>query len=109
MLRAGEGLDFAYYITLEPQRSRITFRGPIMQSEEGGKTFPYEVELERPLQLLPDQEYELKIFIDQTICEIYVRGEVAMSARMYDIQYGKLAIFFSQGTEEFSRVKIETV
>lgn len=37
MLRAGQGLDFAYYITLEPHRSRITFRGPIMQSEEGVK------------------------------------------------------------------------
>ncbi|MNY78509.1 hypothetical protein D3C86_2187790 [compost metagenome] len=67
------------------------------------------MELERPLQLLPDQEYELKIFIDQTICEINVGAEVAMSARMYDIQYGKLAMFVSQGTVEFSRLKIETV
>lgn len=109
MLRAGESLDFAYYITLEPQRSRITFRGPIMQSEEGGKTFPYDVELERPLKLLPEQEYELKVFIDGTICEIYVGGDVAMSARMYDIQQGKLAIFISQGVAEFHRVKIETL
>ncbi|MNC72973.1 hypothetical protein D3C75_1241010 [compost metagenome] len=67
------------------------------------------MELERPLQLLPDQEYELKIFIDRTICEVYIGGEVAMSARMYDIQRGKLAMFVSQGTAEFSRVKIETV
>lgn len=37
MLRAGESLDFAYYITLEPERSRITFRGPIMQSEDGAR------------------------------------------------------------------------
>ena len=80
-----------------------------MQSEEGGKTFPYEVELERPLKLAPDQKYELKIFIDRTICEIYIGGEVAMSARMYDIQHGKLAMFVSQGIAEFSRVKIETV
>ncbi|KWX87855.1 glycoside hydrolase, partial [Paenibacillus riograndensis] len=109
MLRAGEGLDFAYYITLEPERSRIAFRGPIMQSEEGGKTFPYDVELERPLKLLQDQEYELKVFIDGTICEVYVGGEVAMSARMYDIQQGKLALFVSQGTAEFHGVKIEAL
>ncbi|MNI88660.1 hypothetical protein D3C73_1459810 [compost metagenome] len=80
-----------------------------MQSEEGGKTFPYDVELERPLKLLQDQEYELKVFIDGTICEIYVGGDVAMSARMYDIQQGKLAIFVSQGRAEFHRVKIESL
>ncbi|MNC80023.1 hypothetical protein D3C75_1326780 [compost metagenome] len=67
------------------------------------------MELERPLKLQPEQEYELKVFIDGTICEIYVGGDVAMSARMYDIQHGKLALFVSQGAAEFSRVKIETV
>ncbi|MNL59801.1 hypothetical protein D3C87_1835560 [compost metagenome] len=94
---------------MEPQRNRITFRRPIMQSEEGGKTFPYDVELERPLKLLPEQEYELKVFIDGTICEVYVGGDVAMSARMYDIQQGKLALFVSQGAAEFHRVKIEAL
>lgn len=39
MLRADKGLDIAYYITLEPERSRITFRGLIMQTEEGAKPF----------------------------------------------------------------------
>ncbi|MNV97725.1 hypothetical protein D3C71_1928850 [compost metagenome] len=67
------------------------------------------MELERPIKLLPEQEYELKVFIDDTICEIYVGGDVAMSARMYDIQQGKLAIFVSQGVAEFHRVKIETL
>lgn len=67
------------------------------------------MELERPLKLLPEQEYELKVFVDGTICEIYVGGEVALSARIYDIQHGKLALFVSQGTAEFKRVKIETL
>ncbi|OKP95206.1 DUF4975 domain-containing protein [Paenibacillus sp. P46E] len=58
---------------------------------------------------LPEQEYELKVYIDGTICDIYVSGDVAMSARMYDIQQGKLAIFVSQGAAEFHRVKIETL
>ncbi|WP_314001255.1 glycoside hydrolase family 32 protein [uncultured Paenibacillus sp.] len=107
MLRAGAGLDLAYYIKLEPQRNRIAFRGSIMQSEDGGKTFPYEVELERPIELSPDQSYELKVFIDGTICEIYVNREVAMSARMYDIERGKLGLFVSQGNAEFNQVKVE--
>ncbi|MEV5029500.1 glycoside hydrolase family 32 protein [Paenibacillus sp. LPE1-1-1.1] len=109
MLRAGEGLDDAYYVTLEPQRNRVTFRGPIMQSEEGGKTFPYEVELERPIELLPDRYHELLIFIDGSICEIYINGEVAISARMYDIERGKLGLFVSQGNAQFKHVRVETV
>ncbi|MCZ4148784.1 glycoside hydrolase, partial [Escherichia coli] len=67
MLRTEDTLDAAYYVTLEPQRNRLTFRGPIMQSEEGGKTFPYEVELERPMELISDRSYEIKVFMDGSI------------------------------------------
>ena len=109
MLRTGVGLDEAYYVTLEPQRHRVTFRGPIMQSEDGGKTFPYEVELERPIELLPDRSHLLQLFIDGSICEIYINGEAAMSTRMYDIERGKLGLFVSQGDAIFKCVKIETV
>ncbi|MCR2803569.1 glycoside hydrolase family 32 protein [Paenibacillus soyae] len=108
MLRAGIGLDAAYYVTLEPQRKRMTFRGPIMQSEEGGKTFPYEVELERPIELQPEHEYKVIIFIDGSICEVYFNGEVAMSARMYDIERGKFSLFVSQGSACFKHVRLET-
>nr|WP_154894236.1 glycoside hydrolase family 32 protein [Paenibacillus xylanexedens] len=106
MLRTKDTLDEAYYVTLEPQRNRITFRGAIMQSEEGGKTFPYEVELERPVQLVPNRPYEIKVYIDHSICEIYVDDEIAMSARMYDILQGKLGLFVSQGSSQISNVKI---
>jgi beta-fructofuranosidase len=109
MIRAQASLDNAYYIRLEPQRNRITFRGPIMQSEDGGKTFPYEVELERPIELISERVYELKVFIDGSICEIYLNREVAMSARIYDITEGKLGLFVSQGSAHFHQVKIETL
>ena len=108
MLRTEDTLDTAYYVTLEPQRNRLTFRGPIMQSEEGGKTFPYEVELERPMELISDRSYEIKVFMDGSICEIYVDENIAMSARMYDILRGKLGLFVSQGYAEFNDVRIES-
>jgi len=107
LLRAEAGLDAAYYIKLEPQRHRLTFRGAIMQSEDGGKTFVYEVELERPIELQPDRDYELKVFVDGTICEIYVNSEVAMSARMYDRAEGKLGLFVNQGNGQFGQVRVE--
>lgn len=108
MLRTEDTLDAAYYITLEPQRNRLTFQGAIMQSEDGGKTFPYEMELERPIQLIPDQAYEIKVFMDGSICEVYLNDEVAMSARMYNIPRGKLGLFVNQGHAQFSCVTIAT-
>ncbi|MNE85619.1 hypothetical protein D3C80_1826370 [compost metagenome] len=51
----------------------------------------------------------MKVFVDNTICEIYIGGDVALSARMYDIRQGKLAVFVSQGAAEFKRVRIETL
>lgn len=106
MLRTQGSLDAAYYVTLEPQRGRVTFRGPIMQSEEGGKTFPYEVELERPFDYEPGEAVGIRILIDGTICEIYVGGRVAMSARMYDIEQGRLGLFVNQGEAAFGNVQI---
>ncbi|MNM83655.1 hypothetical protein D3C81_957190 [compost metagenome] len=108
MLRTEDTLDAAYYVALEPQRNRLTFRGAIMQSEEGGKTFPYEVELERPIELIPDRPYEIKVFMDGSICEIYVDENIAMSARMYDIPRGKLGLFVSQGHAQFNGLSIIT-
>ncbi|GJM68984.1 hypothetical protein HMSSN036_12000 [Paenibacillus macerans] len=78
-----------------------------MQSEEGGKTFPYEVELERPIELIPDRPYKIKVFMDGSICEIYVDENIALSARMYDIPRGKLGLFVSQGHVRFEEVRID--
>ena len=104
MLRANEDLDQAYYIRLEPNRDRIVFRSAIMYSEQGGKTFPYEVELERPLRLLPNKPYRIRIFVDNTVCEVYVEDEIAMSARLYDLCAGAWGVFVSEGSATFDQL-----
>lgn len=108
MLRSNEDLDQAYYIRLEPNRDRIVFRSAIMYSEQGGKTFPYEVELERPLRLLPNKPYHIRIFVDDTVCEVYVEDEIAMSARLYDLRAGVWGVFVSEGSATFDQVCVET-
>lgn len=109
MLRASEDLARAYYIRLEPTRNRILFRSATMYEEEGGKTFPYEVELERPLLLVAGKPYQVKIFIDDTICEVYVDNQVAMSARIYDLKSGVWGVFVSEGSASFEQVSLETL
>ncbi|MDT8719206.1 DUF4975 domain-containing protein [Clostridium sp. 19966] len=101
LLRANSNVDKAYYFQLEPNRNRVIFASHIMQSEEGGKTLPYEVELERPINLEPDKEYEVKIIVDNSICEFYINDKVAMSTRIYDLKDGKWGVFVSEGEAQF--------
>jgi beta-fructofuranosidase len=106
MLRTNENFDKAYYVKLEPQRNRLVFRSAIMQSEDGGKTFPYEAELERPIELVPGKPYKMKVIADGTICKVYVNDEVAMSARIYDIQEGQFGLFVVEGSATFQDVEV---
>lgn len=73
------------------------------------KILPYEVELERPLALDPNQDYSLKLVIDKTICEIYIDNQVAMSTRMYDLQEGDLAVFVVDGEASFENIVFKTL
>ncbi|MNH91748.1 Sucrose-6-phosphate hydrolase [compost metagenome] len=109
ILRADSDLDNAYYIKLEPHRNRIVFSSAIMQSEEGGKTFPYEVELERPVRLESGIPYRIRVILDGTIGEVYINDEVALSFRMYDIPAGRVGVFATQGSTVFEQFSVHSL
>ncbi|MNT70117.1 hypothetical protein D3C72_2084730 [compost metagenome] len=109
ILRADSDLDKAYYIKLEPHRNRVIFSSAIMQSEEGGKTFPYEVELERPIRLESGIPYRIRVIMDGTIGEVYINDEVALSFRMYDIPAGRLGVFATQGGTVFEQISVNSL
>jgi len=109
VLRADTNVDKAYYFRLEPDRNRVVFRSHIMESEEGGKTLPYEVEIERPINLVPNKEYVVKIFVDDTICEFYLNDKIALSTRIYDIEKGKWGVFISEGEADFNLLSLSVI
>lgn len=109
LLRATEDLGQGYHIQFEPDRSRVVFKASVFPDEHGGKILPYEVEMERPLALVPDTDYELKLVIDETICEIYINDHVAMSTRMYDLQEGELALFVIDGAASYENIMVRTL
>lgn len=108
LLRATASLDQGYEVLFEPDRGRVVFRSNVFGDEHGGKILPYEVELERPLALRPNHNYSLKLVIDETICEIYVNDQIAMSARMYDLQDGDLGLFVVDGEVNFENIVVQT-
>ncbi len=109
ILRATEQLDKGYTIQIEPDRNRVIFKTFVFPNEHGGKILPYEVELERPLAITPDQSISLKLVIEESTCEIYLNDQVAMSARMCDLQEGNLVFFVADGETSFKNIMIKTL
>jgi len=108
VLRAQDDLSRGYYFDLEPGRDRVVYRSHIMQTEEGGKAFPYDVEQERHITLSPDRRYEFTAVVDDSICELYLDDEVALSTRMYDLDTGRFGVYVRDGSAVFDGVEYST-
>ncbi len=103
MLRTSEDLEQAYYIRMEPHRNRLVFdRWP-----RAGDV-PFSVELERPVEFVPGRFNELCIFIDDTVCEVYLNDKIAMSARLYDLKTGNWGVFVHEGAASFDDLRMFT-
>lgn len=105
ILQADETLKEGYYLYLEPDRRRLVFRSWLRMSEEGGKTFPYDVELETPIRLTENGRYRLEILVEGSAATAYVNEEAALSFRMYDYQKRNLGLF-SFGRADFENITI---
>lgn len=97
-------LSRGYFLYVEPERRRLVFRSWIRQSEEGGKTFPYDVELETPVRLPEDGVYRLEIVVEKSAGTVYVNREAGLSFRMYDCREGEIGLF-SFGKAEFRKIE----
>ncbi|WP_217959496.1 glycoside hydrolase family 32 protein [Acutalibacter muris] len=105
ILQASEEMREGYYIYVEPEMNRLVFRSWLRMYEEGGKTFPYDIELEVPLRRPGDGVYHMEVVTEGTVGLVYVNSEAAMSFRMYDYQNRNLGLF-SFGKAEFSQIEM---
>ena len=107
ILNTAEDFGKGYYLCLEPENKRLVFRSWLRMYEEGGKTFPYDVELEVPVRTPETGAYQLEVLREGTAATAYVNGEAALSFRMYDLSSGNLGLF-SLGKTTFSNVELRT-
>lgn len=98
-----------YYFYLDPKRQRLEYKSAIRMHEQGGWTFQYDVELERPVELLPNKKYSMEIFVDESVIEVYVNSEVAMSVRAYDLHDRKFGFAVSDGSVSFENIQLTTL
>jgi beta-fructofuranosidase len=111
MLRTSDDLEKSYYVRLEPPNKRLVFDSwpwstdhPITNTAAG--CMPG---LERKIDLKPDTEVDLVVFVDGSICIAYVNGMIALSCRMYNYPSGRWGFFVEQGIARFSNNKISTI
>lgn len=102
ILRADEKLEQGYMIRLEPGRNRI-----VLDQWPRKGDVPYVVGMERPVELLPETDYELRVFLDVSVCVVYVDDAIALSTRLYDFQKGGWGVFVSEGSASFQTRLLE--
>lgn len=107
-LQIDEDFDFGYYLMFEPDFNRIEFRSGLRMYEHGGQMFPYESEMERPLVMEAGREYELSLYIEDTMAILYVDNNLAFGFRMYNWKERHLGFFVSEGGLEVRDAVIMT-
>jgi beta-fructofuranosidase len=103
MLRGSEDFEAGYYARIEPLRGRLVFDAWPRRGD-----YPHMVELERPVRVQPGKAVRMTVYVDGTLCEVYLDDQVAMSTRMYDHRAGNWGLFVSEGCVEFSDVRFFT-
>lgn len=99
-LHINEDFDFGYYLMFEPAYNRIEFRSGLRMYEHGGQMFTYDVELERPVVLEAEKEYELALYIQDTVGLLYINNDIAFGFRMYNYKERNMGLFVSDGSLE---------
>ena len=107
ILNTSEDFGKGYYLCLEPEANRLVLRSWLRLYEDGGKTFPYDVELEVPVRPAENGLYTLEVLREGTAATVYVNSETALSFRMYDLQTGSLGLF-SLGCATFPNIELRT-
>ena len=105
-LQINDDFDMGYYLILEPFRQRVQFKTGIRMFEDGGKMFPYEIEMERPLSMVQGEKIHVDLYIQDSILIAYFNNKVALSTRMFNYRDRNFGIFASEGNAAFENISL---
>ncbi|RKJ40794.1 glycoside hydrolase [Acutalibacter sp. 1XD8-33] len=107
-VQVDEQFGVGYYLSLMPHKGRLEWKSGLRMYDEGGWTFPYDVEMERPIELAPNQPHKLRIFVQDTILLAYLDDQVALNTRMFDYSRQRFGLYASDGQAEFRNIRLWT-
>ena len=97
-----------YYFYFDPKRERVEYKSALRMHEQGGWTFPWDVELSRPLALAPGKRYDVALYVDHCALVLYVNDDIALSVRAYDLRGRKFGLAVADGGAEFTNIRLLT-
>ncbi|HHT66900.1 MAG TPA: DUF4975 domain-containing protein [Erysipelotrichaceae bacterium] len=66
-----------------------------------------QLDTERYVNILPGKENKILIIMQESVLEVYVNDEVAMSARMFDIKDGEFGIYSLNTATTFTDIEVK--
>ena len=99
LLRAGNELEHAYVLMLEPLLQRITLR----PWQSWGDADPF---VERPLRIGRGQPISLHVVMEGSILEVMANRRTCLTCRLYDHRQGHVGLFVENGLAEFSTLTV---
>ena len=66
-----------------------------------------EASTERYLNVKPGVEYSVLMIMQESVLEVYVNDEVAMSARMFNIPDGEFGVYSMNTSVQFKDIKVK--
>lgn len=97
LLRLDSKLDTGYQLSLHPDTQMLYLR-PLSH---------WDIELElasRPIDIIPNRPVKVRIFLSNTILDIFVDDKYSMTARVYRYKEGNVSIEFRDGVGIISKL-----
>ena len=95
-----------WYFNFDRQYSRLQMVSGI-RSGIAGYYFPYESELERPLQMEAGKTYHVTVLVDGEIAVVYVDDRIALTTRMISDGNQALGLYCYAGSLEISNLAMK--
>jgi len=104
LLRASDLADEHYAVKLEPKYNRMAFdKLPRKDSR-----IHIQVDTERYCPIVTGQKNHMVIIVEDSIAEIYVNDQIAMSVRMFDRRQGKWGMYSHNSSILFENIQLFT-
>ncbi len=98
-----------YYLQWESARQRVQWKSAIRMYEDGGATFPYEVEMEHAVSIKAGVPTHVTILAQESLIVVYLNGQTAMTVRGFDYTARRLGLYAFGGSVQFDHVKLYTM
>ena len=104
LLRTGARADEYYAVKFEPKFNRLSFdRVPRRDS-----TLHCQVDVERYCPISVGEKHSMTVIAEGSVCEVYVDGKTAMSARMFDFKQGGMGFYAQNTAVRFENISVFT-